>query len=323
MHLLGMKIHSIGGDSLIVDVIEYGATIVGIRTPDKAGLIENVVLHYDSLASYEQQPAPRAYYGATIGRYANRIANARFVVNGREYRLSANDGPHTLHGGACGFDAAVWRLVEKDPNRVILAHDSPDGDQGFPGKLSVTVTFAVELDTLRIEYRAHSDADTVVNLTNHTYFALDPGRSTPADYELTIAADAYTPVSAELIPTGETSGVEGTRYDFRTPRTIGAELYDTNWVLRAGGDAHGLRQAATLRSPVSGRRVDVHTAQPGLQVYSGNPGGVALETQHFPDSPNHPNFPSTVLRPGDVFRSTTLYRFSLDADERAKGLPRR
>ena len=323
MQQLGMKIHSIGGDALLVDVIEYGATIVGIHTPDSEGRIENVVLHYDSLASYERQPAPRAYYGATIGRYANRIANARFVLNGREYRLTANDGPHTLHGGVRGFDAAIWQVAEKSANRLTLAHVSGDGDQGFPGNLSATVTFAVERDALRIDYQARTDADTVVNLTNHSYFALDPGRSMSADYELTIAADAYTPVRADLIPTGEIADVEGTRFDFRAARAIGPEPYDTNWILCAKNGDRGLRHAATLRSPVSGRKVDVHTTQPGLQVYSGNPGGVALETQHFPDSPNHPDFPSTVLRADAVFESTTIYRFSLASGERAKGLPHR
>lgn len=266
------------------------------------------MLGYSDPASYENQPARRAYYGATIGRFANRIACGRFTLDGREYVLSKNEGRHTLHGGARGFDAVVWRVTDADENRLRLSHCSPDGDQGFPGTLDVSVTFTVDGDVLAISYEARADVDTVVNLTNHSYFNLSPrSRATSAEHALQIFADAYTPVDAELIPTGEIAPVEGTRYDFRGPRTVGYEPYDTNWVLRS--DEQTPHPALMLGHPASGRVLEVRTTEPGLQIYSGNPQGIAVETQHFPDSPNHPNFPSTLVSAGQTFTSLTRYRF--------------
>lgn len=242
--------------------------------------------------------------GAVEGRYANRIANARFELNGRRFTLDANDGAHTLHGGARGFAAQEWAYERASETSVLMSLTSPDGDQGFPGTLRVTVEYAIEEgDALRIRYAALSDADTVINLTNHAYFDLG---GTPAEHVLQIAADSYTPVDGELIPTGKISPVTGTRFDFRKPRVIGSDPFDTNFVLRSPGV---LAPAAILSSPRTGRTLEAYTDEPGLQLFTGKSAGVALETQHFPDSPNRPQFPSTVLRAGSTFRSTTLYRF--------------
>ena len=298
-------------DGLSVDLINYGATVVAINVPDREGVFENVALHYDELRDYERSGSPRRYYGATIGRYANRIAGGHFTLDGRTYRLSANDGENTLHGGAHGFDRAVWTVGERSPNAVVLSHLSRAGDQGFPGNLALTVIFAVRNRALRIDYLAQSDADTVVNFTNHSYFNLNPSTGTAAGHALQIFADAYTPVDNELIPTGELRPVQGTRFDFMEPRMVGTQEFDTNFVLRESSEP--LREAAMLGHPASGRMLDILTTEPGLQLYSANPRGVALETQHFPDSPNRPDFPSTVLRAGARYTSTTLYNFSVSA----------
>lgn len=294
---------------LLVEVITYGATITSIFAPARDGESENVVLCYDDLAAYEAPPPPRAYYGATIGRYANRIAGGCFTLDNQPHYLSQNEGMQTLHGGARGFDAVVWRIESATPRELRLAHRSPDGDQGFPGALEASVTFAVDEDTLTISYHARCDRDTVVNLTNHSYFNLSPrSNAQAAEHVLQLFADAYTPVDPQLIPTGEIAPVAGTRFDFRSPRVVGAQPFDANWVLRQGdGELHN---ALMLGHPASGRVMQVQTTQPGVQIYTGNAKGVAIETQHFPDSPNHPNFPSTVLRAGDDFTSTTRYRFS-------------
>src|SRR5579884_1511254 len=272
-----MRRYSIGDRSgaLRVEVIPYGATIVAIDVPDRDGHIENVVLHYDDSTEYEHAH-PRQYFGATIGRYANRIANAEFQLNGRTYRLSANEGRDTLHGGARGFDAAVWEVHDAAQHFLTLSHVSPDGDQGFPGTLTARVTFAVRGDALAITYKAACDADTAINLTNHSYFNLSPGTgASAADHVLQVFAGAYTPLDDRLIPTGEIRSVEGTRFNFRNARPIG----------------------------------EVLTTEPGVQIYTGNPLGVAMETQHFADSPHHPNFPSTILRAGEEYVSATVYRF--------------
>jgi aldose 1-epimerase len=282
-----------------------------------------------------------AYLGAMIGRYANRIGGASFTLDGHEYRVSKNEGESCLHGGLVGFNKAVWQVVEAtdmpEP-RLTLRHLSPDGDQGFPGVVVLDVTYVVSGDTLRIEYRAEADRPTVVNFTNHAYFNLSGGASTSIlDHEVTIAADRFTPIDDRLIPTGEMRDVAGTPFDFHEPHAIGARIgeqdeqlalalgYDHNFVL--GPAANGeLRFAARARDPRSGRILEVHTSQPGIQLYSGNHldgtlrgphgevygrhAGFAFETQHFPDSPNKPVFPATVLSPGEEFRSTTDYRFS-------------
>jgi|SRR5579884_550427 len=303
-----MRRYSIGDRSgaLRVEVIPYGATIVAIDVPDRDGHIENVVLHYDDSTEYEHAH-PRQYFGATIGRYANRIANAEFQLNGRTYRLSANEGRDTLHGGARGFDAAVWEVHDAAQHFLTLSHVSPDGDQGFPGTLTARVTFAVRGDALAITYKAACDADTAINLTNHSYFNLSPGTGArAADHVLQVFAGAYTPLDDRLIPTGEIRSVEGTRFNFRNARPIGEEPYDMNFVL---GGAEAPRTAALLGHPGSGRIVEVLTTEPGVQIYTGNPLGVAMETQHFADSPHHPNFPSTILRAGEEYVSATVYRF--------------
>ena len=323
---------------LRVAVLTHGGTIERLEVPDRAGRMGNVVLGSRSLAEYA---APGPYFGCIVGRYANRIAGGRFTLDGREYQLARNDGPNSLHGGARGFDKRVWQVASAEARRVELAYISPDGEEGYPGALRVHVAYALDADrALRIEYRAETDAPTVLNLTNHSYWNLaGEGSGTALDHELQIEADHFLPVDATAIPTGELRPVEGTPFDFRRPTPIGARVrasdpqllvgrgYDHNWVLR-GGVAPLPRPAARLRDPASGRVLEVLTDQPGLQFYSGNfldgsligPGGrtyrqgdgVALETQHFPDGPNRPAFPATVLRPGEVFRSTTLLRFSTD-----------
>ena len=317
---------------LRVAILALGGVIQRLEVPDRDGRFANVVLGLRSPADYAAQGP---YFGALIGRYANRIAGGRFTLDGHGYRLATNDGPNSLHGGAHGFDKRTWTVAAAGPRRIDLLLDSPDGEEGYPGALRVRVAYALEGDaTLRIDYAAETDAPTVLNLTNHSYWNLaGEGSGTALDHELEIAADHFTPVDATLIPTGELRAVEGTPFDFRAPLPIGARIrdddpqlrlgqgYDHNWVLRGGPGA-----AARLRDPGSGRVLEVLTDQPGLQFYSGNlldgtlvgPGGrayrsgdgVALETQHFPDSPNRPAFPSTVLRPGGTFRSTTRLRFS-------------
>ncbi|MGD9921802.1 MAG: aldose epimerase family protein [Pseudorhodoplanes sp.] len=335
-----VELYTLGRDrGLRAEVITYGATIVALETPDRNGVRDNVVLSLSSLAAYMNQDA---YLGAMIGRYANRIGGASFILDGREYRVSKNEGDNCLHGGGIGFNKAVWQVIDatdKPESRLTLRHLSPDGDQGFPGAVVLEVTYVVSGDTLRIEYRAETDRPTVVNFTNHSYFNLSGGASASIlDHEVTIAAEFFTPVDDRFIPTGEMRGVAGTPFDFRKPYAIGARIgapddqlalangYDHNFVL---GPANGdVRFAARARHPYSGRILDVHTSQPGVQFYSGNNldgtlrgrngelygrhAGLAFETQHFPDSPNRPRFPSTVLSPGDYFISTTEYRFGVD-----------
>lgn len=299
--------YELNAGGITVEALAYGATIAAIHVPDRNGDRANVVLHFDDPNEYARTGPERTYRGATIGRYANRIAGAKFSIDGDTYELSANDHGNTLHGGARGFDAVVWRAVYADGDRVTFAHTSPDGDQGFPGKLDVSVTFDLTARGLRITYTAVSDRDTVVNFANHSYFNLG-GVGDCSGYVAQVFANDYTPVDEQLIPTGEIASVEGTRFDFRAPRQIGAQPYDANFILNVATE--GLRRAALLGDPLSGRVLEVHTTEPGLQMYTGDPHGVALETQHFPDSPNHPQFPSTLLRAGVVFSSTTLLLFT-------------
>ena len=288
-----------------VDVIPYGGIITAIRIPDRPGTRHNIVLGYDSLTGYQ---TGTSYFGAVIGRYANRIAGARFSLDGAEYQLAANDGHNHLHGGPRGFHAQMWATTIV-PEGIELTRISPDGEEGYPGALEVAVRYTLtDNDAFRIDYRARTSRPTVINLTQHTYFNLAGAEATIADHLLTIHADAYTPVDGELIPTGEVAAVDGTHFDFRHPRRIGDTVdYDHNWVLNGSG----LRHVATLADPASGRKVEVHTTEPGLQFYCGHligRRGLCLETQHFPDSPHHGHFPSTVLRPSDEFRSTTIWR---------------
>lgn len=317
-----------------VRVMAYGAAVLSIRVPDRHGALGDVVLGYDSLDGYLRD---RCFMGGVVGRYANRIRGGRFTLDGREVVLGTNDGPNHLHGGHDGFHRRLWTAERVADDAVRLGLVSPDGDEGYPGRLDVSVTYALSPgNELSVDYRAETDRATAVNLTQHSYFNL-AGAGTVLDHLLTIDADAFTPVDETLIPTGERAPVAGTPFDFTRPTAIGARLgdahpqlrhghgYDHNFVLR---DGEGVRQAARLADPLSGRVLDVRTTEPGLQFYSGNflagePRGrggraygphdaLCLETQHFPDAPNRPAFPSTIVRPGEPFRSRTVFAFSTD-----------
>lgn len=323
-----------------VRISDFGATVVGIRAPDRDGELGEVTLGFAHLADY-LAPAYRAagpYFGSTVGRYANRIGGARFTLDDREYTLVANEGDNQLHGGIRGFDQAVWAMEPLVGELgVRLSLTSHDGDQGFPGTLRVTVEFAItpETDILIARYRAETDQPTHVNLTAHPYFNLDrEGAATIRDHELEVLAGAFTPADAACIPTGEVALVAGGPLDLREPARLGELLdhpdlaasrgLDHNYVL-SGGVTTDPRLAARLSEARTGRRLEVWTTEPGLQVYSGGylpelsgqagerfgpEAGVALETQHFPDSPNRPAFPTTRLDPGQVWRSETQWRFS-------------
>jgi aldose 1-epimerase len=321
-----------------VDVITWGAIVQRIVVPDKAGRPADVALGFDTLDGYLKA---HPYFGAIVGRYGNRIANATFTLGGQKYQLAANNGPNSLHGGLRGFDKRVWTarpLSTPAGPAVELTYVSQAGEEGYPGTLTTRVTYTVtEQDELRIDYHLASDAETVANVTNHTYFNLaGQGTGDVLAHEVRIQADRFTPVNATLIPTGELRPVQGTPFDFRAPTAIGARIgaqdeqiahgkgYDHNWVL--DGHAGTLRPAVQVREHASGRVLDVSTTEPGVQFYTGNfldgtitgKGGVVyrhrfgfcLETQHFPDSPNQPSFPSTVIAPGRPYTSTTVYRFT-------------
>lgn len=329
------------GRGMRVALLTYGGIVQSLEVPDRHGDPANVVLGFDRLQGYLDNPAP--YFGALIGRYGNRIAEGRFTLDGATHRLPLNNGPNSLHGGTAGFDKHLWSATPLDQDGTVgldLRYVSPDGEQGYPGTLTVAVRYTLTPDhELRIDYQATTDAPTVVNLTNHSYFNLaGEGTGDVYHHKLQINASHITPVDARLIPTGRIAPVSGTPHDFRQPATIGSRLrtddtqlryaggYDHNWVLDRQGN--GLTLAAQLTEPTSGRTLSVHTTEPGLQFYSGNfldgtiagtsgrlyrqGDGLALETQHFPDSPNQPGFPSTVLRPGQTYRSTTVLRFGVE-----------
>ncbi|MFF8275136.1 aldose epimerase family protein [Streptomyces lateritius] len=279
-----------------VRLLTYGGIVQSVATPDRDGVPGETVLGFPDLGGYLKRPEP--YFGALVGRYANRIAGGVFTLDGRTHRLARNGGPHSLHGGERGFDKRVWDAEEVEGG-VRLSRVSPDGEEGFPGRLEVSATYTLDEDgALRIAYRALTDAPTVVALTNHAYWDLG------GEHELRVTAGYFTPKDGTGIPTGEIAPVGGTRLDFRTLRPAGVGI-DDNFVLDAGAP-----DAAELYSPVTGRVVTVETSEPGLQVYADAMfSGIALETQHFPDSPNRPEFPSTVLRPGERYASETVYRF--------------
>lgn len=315
-------------------IATYGGILVSLTAPDRNGKYDDVVLGFEYLENYFRFSP---FFGCIVGRYANRIANAKFRLNDAEYALAANDGPNSLHGGKKGFDKVVWRASEiatSDAASLALGYTSKDGEEGYPGTLSVIVVYTLMNDnSLRIDYTATTTKDTVLNLTNHSYFNL-AGAGDILGHQLMLNADQFTPANATLIPTGELASVEGTPLDFRQLTTIGDRIndpheqmvrgkgYDHNFVVR--GEAGVLRPAARVVEPKTGRLMDVSTTEPGVQFYSGNfmtevvgkrgqiynyRGGLCLETQHFPDSPNQPNFPSTVLRPGQTFKSTTVFAF--------------
>ncbi len=322
-------------DGLEVRAIGYGAIIVSLRVPDRAGRLDDVVLGHDGLEGYLEASS---YFGAVVGRYANRIGRGRFTLDGRTYELAVNDPPNHLHGGRRGFDRVLW-AAEAGERAVSFRYRSADGEEGYPGTLEASVTYRLtDANALCVDYRATTDAATHVNLTQHSYFNLaGAGRGDVLGHELTIHADRFTPVDETMVPTGERAAVAGTPFDFREPASIGSRIsqedaqlarghgYDHNFVIRHGGE--GLVHAARLVEPASGRRMDIHTTEPGLQLYSGNKldgtirgkggrvyarrSGLSLETQHFPDSPHHPAFPSTVLRPGQEYRSTTVFTFAV------------
>jgi aldose 1-epimerase len=321
-----------------VSITNFGATVVSIKIPDRQGHLLDVAHGYDDVAGYE---GGKAYFGATVGRYANRIAHATFTLDGVKYTLAKNDGDNTLHGGILGFSRVFWDakdITGNGPASLQLDYLSKDGQDGFPGNLQVRVIFTLtDSNELKISYAATTDKKTVLNLTNHTYFNL-AGSGTILDEAVTIAADRFTPVDKGLIPTGELRPVAGTAFDFRKPMVIGSRIgndeeqlklgrgYDHNWVLNSGGSAKPTL-AATVVDPKSGRKLEVWTTEPGIQLYTGNfldgsihgKGGtpylmrsaLCLETQHFPDSPNHPAFPTTELLPGAKFTSETIYKFSV------------
>jgi aldose 1-epimerase len=309
---------------LSATVIQYGARLAALEVPVAAG-VRNVTLGFERLAPYLSDGA---HLGAIAGRYANRIAGGRFVLDGREHRLSVNNGANTLHGGAVGFAQALWE-AEPEGETLRLIHVSPDGDQGFPGRLRAEVRYRLQGGDLVIDYEATTDAPTVVNLTNHAYFNL-AGAGTVMDHTITIAADRFLPVDAALIPTGELRAVDGTPFDLRRPTRIGDRIDADDAQLRLGGgfdhcfvlaDAPHPAPQPAARVEAEGIVLDVLTTEPAVQLYSGNflsgqpfawRTGFCLETQHFPDSPNRPAFPSTVLRPGSAFWSRTVYRFSHD-----------
>lgn len=315
-------------------VTAYGAKLVSVRTPDSNGKVADIALGFDSLESYLNRKEP--HLGSIVGRFGNRLARGEFVIDGNSYQVPINNGPNALHGGPVGFDKHVWQAQEV-PDGVEFTLVSPDGDMGFPGKLTAKVRYTLTDNTLRIDYSSTTDKPTIVNLTNHAYFNLhgdDTGDI--LDHVVELNADRFTPVNEDLIPTGVLEPVAGTPLDFRKPEVIGARInddheqlklargYDHNFVVN--GQNGMLRPAATVTDPVSGRKITVETTEPGIQFYSGNfldgtftgrhgkkyeiRTGFCLETQHFPDSPNHPDFPSTVLRPGDAFHSVTTFSFS-------------
>ena len=317
-------------------IITYGAIVVSLKTPDRFGRLDDVVLGFDTFDDYLTRSR---FFGAVAGRYANRIGNARFTLDGKTYELAANNGRNALHGGRRGFDKVVWKGERIDRGGdvgVALSYVSADGDEGYPGRLNVTVTYTLTpRDELTVDYRATTDKATPINLTNHSYFNLaGEGRGDILQHLLTIDADRYTPTDETQIPTGEIAPVAGTPFDFRKPTAVGARIdadheqirrgkgYDHNFVLNGAG----LRHAARVVDPASGRTMDVATTEPGLQLYTGNNldgatgknghvygrrTSMCFETQHFPDSPNHANFPSTILRPGEPFHSRTVFTFGV------------
>ncbi len=316
-----------------VKISNYGGIVTSWVTPDKAGNKSSIVLGFNELEGYLAKPP---YFGATVGRYGNRIAKGKFTLNGKEYTLATNDGQNHLHGGKKGFDKVVWEAaaLKNDQPSLTLNYTSIDGEEGYPGNLRVSVTFTLTDDNeLNIDYNAETDKATPVNLTNHSYFNLTGDvANTILDHSLMIDADSYTPVDSTLIPTGQLQPVKGTPFDFTKATKVGARIdqvkggYDHNWVLnRKGND---LQMVATLSDEKSGRTLQVFTMEPGLQFYSGNfldgsiktsdgkpinkHAAMCLETQHFPNSPNQPNFPSTILQPGQKYHTTTKYKVVLN-----------
>ena len=337
-----IDLYTLRNGKVEVSIATWGATVTSIRVPDRGGALADVVLGFDTLAPYL---ATHPFFGVVVGRYANRIGQGRFTLDHKEYRLTINNGKNQLHGGPEGFYRKVWKAEEvdaKDGPAVKLTYVSPDGEEGYPGTMTASVTYTLTGDgALRMDYAAATDKPTVVNLTNHAYFNLaGQGEGEILAHELMVHAGRYTPVDETSIPTGELRSVASTPFDFRKPMALGARIgaddaqlvigkgYDHNFVLD-GGVTRKPRLVASMHDPKSGRVLEILTTEPGLQLYSGNfldgtlkgkngkvyghRQGFCLETQHYPDSPNHPSFPPVVLRPGKHYQSTTLYRFTTDA----------
>jgi aldose 1-epimerase len=331
-----VELYTLSDEPFEAQITTYGGVLVSFKGPDRSGKSGDVVLGFDNVDGYVNNfnGSSNAFFGAIIGRYANRIAHASFTLDGKKYSLPQNNGENTLHSGTRGFNNLVWK-AKQVANGVELSHLSKDGDSGFPGNLTVTVTYTLVKGALRIEYSATTDKDTVVNLTNHAYFNL-AGQGDILNNQLMLKASHFTPVDSGLIPTGELKPVESTPFDFRKATSVGARIsaddaqiklgrgYDHNWVL--DNKSGKLAEAAELYDPTSGRALKVMTDQPGIQFYSGNfldgsvkgKGGtpyqqhaaLCLETQHFPDSPNHPAFPTTELKPGKKYHTVTIYSLS-------------
>jgi len=329
-----VEVYTLAGDNIEARITTYGGRIVSLRTPDRNKHMDDVVLGFDSVDGYlTDEP----FFGALIGRYGNRIAKGHFTLDGKTYTLPTNDGPNTLHGGPKGFDKVLW-TAKPIENGVQLTYLSKDGEEGFPGNLTATVRYTLMGNDLRIEYSATADKDTVLNLTNHSYFNLSgQGNGDILKHVMQINASHYTPVDSTLIPTGKIPPVAGTPFDFRTPHAIGERIgndneqlhlakgYDHNWVL--DNKTGKVAEAAKAYDPSTGRTLEVLTDQPGVQFYTGNfldgtikgidgkayvhRGAFCLETQHFPDSPNHANFPSTELKPGGRYHTVTIFRFGV------------
>lgn len=325
-------------NGLEMTVTNYGGRVVSLNVPDKNGKMEDVVLGFDNLEGY--QGTSETFFGAAIGRYGNRIAKGLFTIDSLNYKLAINNPPNALHGGPGGFFAKVWDVVQKAENEVELTLVSPDMEEGYPGELKVTMNYRLtDANEFSITYRAETSKPTVINLTNHSFFNLHgAGNGDILDHIVYINADKYTPVDSTLIPTGKIDSVAGTPFDFNTPTTVGARINDKNEQLRFGLgydhnfvlnklDGKEMSLAASVYEPQSGRFMEVFTNEPGVQFYTGNflngkdvgkqnkqynyRSALCLETQHFPDSPNHPEFPSVVLRPGEIYNSVCIYKFSV------------
>jgi aldose 1-epimerase len=333
-----VKVHTLTNlKGMRVKLIDYGATLISVETPDKSGKLANITLGFPELDGYLQR---HPYFGSTVGRYGNRIAGGHCTLDGNTYTLAKNNGPNHLHGGLKGFDAVLWKAEPVSTQEMVgvkFRYTSADGEEGYPGKLDVTVTYTLNnANELRIDYTAATDKPTVVNLTNHSYWNLaGAGSGEILNHELTLSADKYLPIDDTSIPTGAPADVKGTPFDFTSPHAIGERIgelkkdphktkgYDHCYVLR--GQQGRLELAARAKDPSTGRVMEVFTTEPGVQLYCGNflgggageggykqYEGFCLETQHYPDSPNKPEFPSTVLRPGQTLKSTTMHRFSVE-----------
>ena len=325
---------------MTVRITNFGAIITSIVVPDRDGKMGDVALGYNDIASYTNA-VDKPYFGAIVGRYGNRIAKGEFTIDGETYTLAINNSPNSLHGGVIGFDKVIWDAkVDEGKNAVVLNYLAKDGEEGYPGNLQCQVTYTLtDKNAIEIDYLATTDKATPINLTQHTYFNLKgEGEGDILGHELMINAQRYTPVDKTLIPTGKTPAVQGTPFDFTTAKPIGRDIgadneqlefgggYDHNWVLDKGGRTGEMTLAARVHEPTSGRILEVMTTEPGIQFYCGNfldgrltgkagkkyvhRGGFCLETQHYPDSPNQPGFPSTILQPGDEYRTQTVFKFS-------------